>query len=246
VVLVMLGAAVGCRTDVGVAVAVRPDGSGTVTVTVTLDREAAAQLGDPASVSVADLRLAGWRVDDPVRAADGGLRFRAVRPFGSPAQLEKVLTEVGGSDGVFRKVDLSIDDGLAATSYRFRGGLELSGDPAQFSDPELTKVLGGLPLGRTPEELRALGADRAAAGRLTVSVDLPGGSPDTNGTVRAGRAVWAYPLTGGRATSTVLRSEASATDGRTVTLVVVGVGLLLVAVVLVVVGLVRTRRRPTG
>lgn len=245
-VLAVVVAAVGCRTDVGVAVAVRPDGSGTVTVTVTLDREAAAQLGDPSSVALGDLRIAGWRVADPVRAAGGGLRFRAVRPFGSPAQLEAVLTEVGGADGVFRKVDLSIDDGLASTSYRFRSGLELSGDPAQFSDPELTKVLGGLPLGRTPEELRAVGADGTAAGRLTVSVDLPGGSPDTNGTVRAGRAVWGYPLSGGRATSTVLTSSASATDGRTITLLVAGVGLSVAAIVVAVVGIVRTRRRSTG
>jgi hypothetical protein len=235
--------ATGCRTVVTVAVDVGRDGAGTVTVTVELDREAATQLGDPKDVVVDDLRTAGWKVADPVASADGSVRFRATRAFSSPAQLTAVLAEVGGVDGVFRGTRLSVDDALTGTTYGFRTGVHLTGDPAQFGDDALTSALGGLPLGRTPAELAAMGATTSSAGTLVVSVDLPGDRPDTNGSVRAGRAVWRYPLTGGTATDAALRSTAVEPDGRTVTMLVVGGGLLVLAVVVGTVGLVRGRRR---
>ena len=185
----------GCRTDVQVGVDVREDGSGTVTITVALDAAAAAQLGDPSTVALADLRTAGWRVDEPARVG-GGLRFRASRSFSSPAQLSAVLDEVGGAGGVFRGVRLTVEGGFASTSYGFRSGLSLTGEPEQFGDADLTKLLGGLPLGRTPEELALGGATSAGAGTLVVSVHLPGDRPDASGAVRGGRAVWRCPLTG--------------------------------------------------
>ena len=210
-------------------IAVDDDGAGVVRVTVALDAEAAKQLGDPANVALDDLRTAGWTLQDPKALDDGGLTFVGSRPFGSPDELAAVLDEVGGADGAFRDTGLDVTDGFASTSYSFRTGLELTGDPAQFGDQDLTQVLGGLPLGRTPEELAALGADAAGAATLSVSVDLPGDDPDTNGTVRDGRAVWSYPLTGGTATSTTLTSSSSASDGMTVALVAIGALLLAAA-----------------
>ncbi len=246
VALVLLAlVAAACRTTVTVAVDVDPDGAGTVTVTVVLDREAAAQLGDPKGVALDDLRTAGWRVEDPVATGDGGVRFRVARPFASPDQLADVLAEVGGADGVFRGTRLAVDDGTASTSYSFRSGVHLTGDPAQFGDEDLTKVLGGLPLGRTPQELQVMGAAAPGAGTLVVSVDLPGGSPDSNGTVRDGRAGWRYPLTGGSPTDAVIRSSAEDADAGTVALLAGGAALLVAAVVVAVVGLVRTRRGRT-
>ena len=233
--------AVGCRTEARVAVDVRADGSGTVTVTVVLDAEAAEQLGDPKAVALDDLRQAGWRVQGPA-AADGGLRFVALRTFGSPAQLSAVLSEVGGADGVFRDVSLRIDDGTIDTSYRFRARLELTGDPAQFGDPDLTAALGGLPLGRTPEELAASGATATGAATLVVSVRLPGDAPETNGTVRGGRSQWRYDLAPGSPTSATLRADSSVTDTMTLVLFVAGALLLVAALVVLVVGLVRARR----
>lgn len=239
----VMAVAAGCRTDVAVVIAVDDDGAGVVTVAVTLDAEAAEQLGDPANLALDDLRSTGWEVQDAEALDDGGVSFVGRRAFGSADELAAVLDEVGGADGVFRDTSLAVADGFASRSYSFRTGLELTGDPAQFGDSELTQVLGGLPLGRTPEELTALGADAPDAGTLSVSVDLPGDDPDTNGTVRNGRAAWSYPLTGGTATSTTLSSSSAESDAMTMALVVIGAVLLAAAVIVTVVGLVRTRRR---
>lgn len=233
----VLGSA--CRTDVAVDVDVRPDGAGTVTVTVDMDAEAAAQVGDPANLSLADLTDAGWDVEGPT-ARDGGLRVVAVRRFGSPAELPAVLEEVGGADGVFSATSLELSDGFASSSARFGTTLSLTGDPAQFSDEQLTQLLGGLPLGRTPEELAALGADGTDGSTLTVRVSLPGGVDESNGDVADGVASWSAPLTGGTATDESL--QASSSERRTATLLLVGAGALLVVAGLVVAVVGLTRR----
>lgn len=233
----------GCRTEVVVGVDVRPDGSGTVTVTASLDAEAATQLGDPAQLSFQDLATAGWTAEPAEEVDGGGLRIRVRRRFASPDELASVLAEVGGRDGVFRDVGLDVTDALASTDYRFRADIRVTGDPAQFGDPDLTAALGGLALGRTPEELAALGTADADAATLTLSVRLPGDAPDTNGTLRSGRAEWTVPLTGGTATSEDARSASSVAKGRTRALLGAAAVLLVLALVVLVVGLVRTRRR---
>jgi hypothetical protein len=240
VALLLAVVAAACRTDVDVHVQVEPDGSGRVTVTVDLDAEAAAQLGDPAGLSFEDMTSAGWEVEAPA-ARDGGLRIVAVRPFATPEQLAGVLDEVGGADGVFSGTSLVLGDGFATSSTSFRTDLSLSGDPAQLSDEQLTQVLGGLPLGRTPEELAALGADRPDAATLTVRVSLPGGVDTTNGDIDDGDATWSAPMTGGTATDESL--TASADERRTSTLVLAGAGAALVvaAIAVAVVGLTRRR-----
>ena len=89
------------------------------------------------------------------------------------------LDEVGGAGGVFSDTSLVLGNGLLSDSTEFRTRLHLTGDPAQFSDEQLAQVLGGLPLGRTPEELAAEGFDSADAATLTVRVALPDGvDPD--------------------------------------------------------------------
>jgi hypothetical protein len=233
----------GCRTTARVGVDVRPDGSGTVTVSVVLDAQAAAQLGDPSrTVPLGDLATAGWKVAAAAKDGDG-LCFSGTRAFTSPRQLPAVLAEVGGTDGVFRDVRLAVDDGTFGTSYSFRARVVLSGDPSQFSDADLTKTVGGFALGRTPEELTASGATAPGAATLVVSVELPGDAPETNGTVRGGRAEWSFPVSGGTATDARLRSASSDTDPQVIVLAAVGAGLLVLALVVLVVGLVRTRRR---
>lgn len=232
----------GCRTDVDVAIAVRSDGAGTVTVTVDLDEAAAKQLGDPSGLAVADLTAAGWKLTGPT-ARRGGLRIVAVRTFGSPDELAAVLDEVGGTNGMFRSTSLELEDGFASTSTRFRTDLHLSGTLDELSDPKLTELLGGLPLGRTPEELAALGVDSPAAGRLTVSVRLPGGVDGSNGRITGGVARWTAPLTGGTRTSRTL--TASASERRDGTLLLVGAGaVLLVVAVAVAAVTARSRREP--
>ena len=230
-----------CKVDAQVAVRVEPDGSGVVVVTVRLDEEATRRLGDPTTaLRIDDLTAAGWKVDapDPV---DGGVVLRARRPFASPADLPAVLDEVGGADGVFRDVGLTVDDGFASTGYDFAAQVELTGSPEQFGDDALTAVLDGLPLARTPEELALEGAADPEAITLEVVVDLPGGDPETNGDVRKGVATWSFPVSGGEATSAPLSSSATTTSTSTRLLVLVGAATLLAAVAFAVVGLVRRR-----
>ena len=101
-------------------------------------------------------------------------------------------------------------------------------------------MLGGLPLGRTPEELAALGADRPDAATLTVRVSLPGGVDSSSGDVADGTATWTAPLTGGVATDEEL--TASAEERRTSTLVLAAAGALLVVLAVVVAAVGLTRR----
>ena len=125
-VLVAVAAAIlagACEVRSEVAIRVEPDGSGVVAVTVRLDAEAARRLGDPAAVlSTQDLVAAGWTVEEPEAADGGGVALAARRSFASPEDLPSVLAEVGGADGVFRDVQLSVRDGAAVWSFPVSGG----------------------------------------------------------------------------------------------------------------------------
>jgi hypothetical protein len=237
-----LVALAGCRVQSEVAIRVEPDGSGVVAVTVRLDAEAARRLGDPAAVlSTQDLVAAGWTVEEPEAADGGGVALAARRSFASPEDLPSVLAEVGGADGVFRDVQLSVRDGLARTEYDFSAAVELTGSPEQFGDDQLTAVLDGLPLARTPEELALEGAADPEAITLEVAVSLPGGEPTTNGEVRDGAAVWSFPVSGGEPTSATLTATSTTTAGSTRLLALAGVLALLLAAALGAVGLWRRR-----
>lgn len=232
-----------CRVDATVGVDVDADGSGTVVVTVELDRASTAELGPVDGVVLADLADAGWTVAEP-DDAEGGLVLSARRTFASPAQLDDVLAEVGGGDdGVFRDVELDVDPSVDRTSYRFAARVVLTGEPTQFSDAELAAALGDLPLGRTPEELAVLGADDPDAATLVLRVTLPGGVPDTDGAVVDGAAEWRFPMTGGAATDESVTTSSQDVDTRTTVLLAVAAGLGVLALLALVVGLVRRRRR---
>lgn len=225
----------GCRVDAEVAITVAADGSGEVEVSVELDADAAGQLGDPAAaVSADDLRAAGWSVADPDMLDGGGVRFTADRSFATPDQLAAVLDEVGGTDGVFRDVELAIEDRFGETEYRLGAQVVLTGSPEQFSDDGLAAQLDGLPLGRTPEELFLSGAMDPAAVTLRVVVDLPGGLPDTDGRYADGAASWEFPVTGGEPTDARIGSQ-SVVESSLAVLVALGVLLLIAAMVVAVI-----------
>jgi hypothetical protein len=229
--------ATACRVESTTSIRVEPDGSGTVTVAVVLDAEAARRLGDPSTaLALDDLSQAGWSVAEPVGGAEG-LELRAEREFTSPDDLPAVLAEVGGTDGVFRDVELRVVDGFARTDYEFSTRVELTGSPEQFGDPELGTILGDLPLGRTPDQLAFEGAGDPDAMRLVVRVELPGDELETNGRARDDVAEWSFPITGGEPTSEVLSAATSTGSSRTWVLVGVGGAMLVVAAALAAVGL---------
>jgi hypothetical protein len=270
--LIIIGAVVamvlaGCQVDSQVAIRVNEGGSGTVTVTVRLDAEAAQRLGDPAtSVYLSDLVAAGWVVDNPktetAGPAKGGVTLAVRRKFGSPDELAQVLGEIGGTPGetgspaVFSDVQLKLTDGFASTNYSFSSVLRLTGSLEQFSDPELTAALGGLPLARTPEELAAEGLTAAKAATLKVSVHLPGTLEQTTGKISTGSATtgkigtgsaqgesatWEFPLSGGTASSATMTAQSSDTQPLPTRLLIAAAALLVLAGVFLTVGLLRRR-----
>jgi hypothetical protein len=210
----------GCRLSADVLVRVDPDGSGEVTVTLVLDREAAERLGPADQLDVEDLELRGWRVDAPV-IGDDGLTVVARRPFAAPEELAPLLEDITGPDGPLGDVQLRVESSQLGTEYQLAGALTSTGDPAVVSDPELTALLGGLPLGRTPEELAAVGADRPDAATLTLRVVLPG----------ADEAQWSVPLTGGQPASVVVDESSNVLSTTRIVGLLAVVGLLVAAVV---------------
>jgi hypothetical protein len=210
----------GCRLSADVLVRVDPDGSGEVTVTLDLDREAAERLGPADQLDVEDLELRGWRVDAPV-IGDDGLTVVARRPFAAPEELAPLLEDITGPDGPLGDVQLRVESSQLGTEYQLAGALTSTGDPAVVSDPELTALLGGLPLGRTPEELAAVGADRPDAATLTLRVVLPG----------ADEAQWSVPLTGGQPASVVVDESSNVLSTSRIVGLLAVVGLLVAAVV---------------
>ena len=261
--LIILGALVamvlaGCQVDSQVAIRVNEGGSGTVTVTVHLDAEAAERLGDPAtSVQLSDLVAAGWVADSPKTDTSGptkgGVTLVVRRKFGSPDELALVLGEIGGTPGetgspaVFSDVQLKLTDGFASTDYSFSSALSLTGSLEQFSDPELTAALGGLPLARTPEELQAEGLTAASAATLKVSVQLPGNLEQSTGKISTGSAQgesasWEFPLSGGTASSATMTAQSSDTQALPFRLLIAAAALLVLAGIFLTVGLLRRRR----
>jgi len=227
--LLALLALAGCRTEVAVDVEVAENGSGTVTVTAVLDPEAAAAVGGAEGLALDDVRDAGWALEGPEAAEDGSVTVSASRGFADAAGLEAALTEVAGP-GVVSGVEVDIEEGFGRTDRSAGYSVTLSGDPAQFGDDDLTGVLGGLPLGRTPEEL-ALEGVGPGAGVVTISVAVPGGALDTA----------ELDATAGRPQEASVSSES--VQYRPLPFVLVGAGLVLVvgALVLGVVAAVRRR-----
>lgn len=258
----------GCQVDSQVAIRVNEGGSGTVTVTVHLDAEAAERLGDPAtSVQLSDLVAAGWVADSPKTETSGptkgGVTLVVRRKFGSPDELAQVLGEIGGTPGetgspaVFSDVQLKLTDGFTSTDYSFTSALSLTGSLEQFSDPDLTAALGGLPLARTPEELQAEGLTAASAATLKVSVQLPGNLEQSTGKISTGSvttgsaqggkvqgesASWEFPLSGGTASSATMTAQSSDTQALPFRLLIAAAALLVLAGIFLTVGLLRRRR----
>jgi len=240
-----------CQVDSLIAITVNEGGSGTVAVTVRLDPEAAQQLGEPSTaVRFEDLAAAGWSVEAPKKLSDGpqqgGVSFVVRRKFGSPEELSQVLAEIGGTpdqaNPVFSDVQLGLSDGFAKTSYNFSARINLTGSLEQFSDPELTAALGGLPLARTPEELQAEGLTDPQAAKLKVSVRLPGTLSQSTGKIERDTGVWEFPMSGGTASSANMTAESTDAQTTPLRLVAVGVALLVLAGIFLSIGILRQRR----
>lgn len=169
-----------CEVDATVAVVVDEDGSGLVSATVSLDAETVDRLGDPAEwMVVDDLSSGGWTVVPPVVTEEGAL-VEASKPFGRPEDLARVLAEIAGPDTLFRDVDLTLEDGFAATDYRLEGTVATTGSLTEFGDQGLADLLDGERVGYSAEELATLLSDTDGRVGLAVTVTLPGAESTTH------------------------------------------------------------------
>jgi len=230
VVLLLLVLA-GCRTEVTVDIHVDPDGTGEVVVAARLDADAVAALGGTDRLALDDLPAAGWTVDGPGTTDDGGAEVSAGKEFTDEASLRAVLDEVVGA-GVFHDTSLEVSDGFARTDYELATTVEVTGDPSQFADDELVELLGGLPLGRTLEELVAEGVADPSAGELVVRATLPGAEPAELARVA---------LTGGTPALVEGVQRSRTTQERVVLFAVAAVVVAVLGVVALVVDRVRSR-----
>lgn len=210
-----------CKADTSLTVTVKPDGSGTVRARVTFDADAAKQV-PPATIRLDDLSRAGWRV------TRDAMSITIEKPFADAAALGPVLREVTGPDGVLQTASLTRDESFLAVKYALRVDVDLRGLGAHVTDDAALA-----------QRLRAAGVDPAAVDarlsgslRDAVSVDvhalLPGGGARTWHVAPGGHV-------DARATSTV------SNGGRLWWLVAAGI-LVLLALLVAVLSLVRTRR----
>lgn len=240
-----------CRVDSTVTIDVDPEGSGTVHVDVTADRSAADALGDPGTaLRLDDLVESGWQIDEPVIDPDeGGFTLSGSHEFRSGEELAKLLAGLGLNHSDAADVDdvpfvddvtLGISSGSGRTGYDFAARLRMDAGPGVVSDPALTEVLGGLQLGRTPEELQAAGFDPAVGfGNLTIRLSLPGGIDETSGRIDGRYVEWSVPVGSNAAIDQKLTATTTSVDRRPMQIRVIGLAVLAVAVALTVVGFAR-------
>lgn len=250
--LIALGlmVAAACRVDTSVTVDVDTDGSGVVEITVVADRAAAELLGDHGTaLRMDDLVESGWTIEDPLVDDDSGeLRLSASRGFDSGEELARILATVGvGEDGgsvssvpFISDVVLGITDTPGRIEYDLRGVLRIPAGLEALSDPALVEVLDGLPVGRTPEELEAMGYDPARGiGDLMIRVHLPGEVATTTGRIDGRYVEWSAPLGSTEIVEREVRQKNVVVDRGPARLRAVALIALVGAAALGVVGLVR-------
>jgi hypothetical protein len=227
---------IGCRVEGQVDIHVAANGSGTVTIAVGLDADAAAKVGDLSSaLKTSDLTDAGWKVAAPTPSA--GLTWvRATKPFRSPSDLSRVVSEIG----LFHSWHLSVANGFGSTTWKIRGRIASDGTIDQFSDTDLKTALDGLPVGLTPDQEAA---DLKASGPipLTVRLHLPA---DTDG-----RTSYTLDVAGAPAVTRTVSATATRTDGAFERWFVLAGVLVALGVVLALAGRLaggRGRSRPIG
>jgi len=184
-----------CQVDIEVDIGFNEDGSGLVTVAVALDEQAAGLAPGITSLLLTDdieNPDSGWVYNDPRIDERGRTSFSASKPFGSPEQLESVLSEIFGSEDAFRDFTFERDTSFAQTDYRVTGVVDLSEGLDLLADAELTERLGGNPLGQPMDD-----SDLSAAlAGVTVDIvlDLPAGV-DESLTIGLGEAAQKIEMT---------------------------------------------------
>lgn len=211
----------------------RENGSGDVSVRVVLDAAAvrAAEVGGGTleqRVRLADLPDAGWTVGPWRRREHGGATIVVRKPFDRPEQVAEIVAEINGADGPLRRFAAARTTSTFSTTWRVDGDVDLRTPKLAIgSDQQLVERLTAA---RVDPALVESDLDSGLDGlRIHAVAELPDG---------ARRAVTA---TAG--TRAGLEAASTSTDLGRVVLLIVGIGAGLFALVVLVVGERRARRR---
>jgi hypothetical protein len=234
VALALVGTLAACQADATVTVRMNDDGSGTVSVRVVLDAAAvrAAEVGGGTladRVRLTDLTGAGWTVTPWRGVASGGAVLAVRKPFARPQQVGAIVRELNGAKGPVPVLTASRDASTFSTSWRVVGGIDLRKlDLGLADDQQLVANLTDERVDPSGVEQRILASAQSGL-RVTVRAELPDGTA---------RQVSAVP---GRRAALVATAEAS--DLGRQLLVIAGIVVGVLALVLLVLGETRSRRR---
>jgi len=182
-----------CRVDTTVDVAMKDDGSGTITVTASADAAVVSQApGLAEDLRFDDANAAGWTVNGPTEAADGGLRVELIHSFANPEEATALLKSINGSGGPLHEVAVTRDVGDGGTTIRLAGSLRIDGLGA-FADPDVLAAIGATPYA---EQVAASGASPSQVVTVTIRAHVPGKITSATGTVESGAVSWVVPLDG--------------------------------------------------
>jgi len=234
-VLAVVGLVVlaGCRVDADVTVEVREDGSGVVAARVRLDDEAvraveSSGVGLEAAVRVDDLTQAGWRSSGWERR-DGGAVLRMSKGFARAEDAGAVVAELNGADGPLRDVRVARTSSTFRTEWEFSGIADLETLKTGIAtDAELLARLAAERVDVAALDQRLV-ADTKDALRLTVTADLPKASPHL------------FPVPRGK--TVVMETSSSATATGRIVMLLIGILVGVFALVILVAGELRSRRR---
>jgi hypothetical protein len=223
-----------CRVDTALTVHVNEDGSGVVTAQVRLDAAAvsaatSAGVGLDDAVRLDDLTQAGWRSTGWRKQKDGGAELRVSKRFARAEDAGAVVAELSGPDGPVRDVKVTRDASTFTTDWSFSGVADLKDlKTGVATDQELIQKLAAERVDVAALDQRLV-ADTKDALRLQVTADLPHASPRP------------YPVKPG--TTVAMETSSSQTATGRILLLLVGIGVGLAAVILLVAGELRSRRR---
>lgn len=164
-----------CEIAVDIGIDVEDDGSGNVAVNVRADEDAVAD--GPSNLEdmlrLQDLEDAGWVITGP-EEDQGEISVRAEKGFSRPDQLQGVLDEITGVNGMFSNFELTSESEFAQSEFAIVGDIDLGQREDLFNDDEITELLDGNPLGKPLADYLPDGQTLDDVVPITVSVRLPG------------------------------------------------------------------------
>lgn len=191
---VCVAALAGCRVDLVVDMTVEPDGTGTITLVATADADVIAAVPTLAEELVTDdIVAAGWVIDVPTPAPEGGLTITLRHDFVSDDDATNLLNSLGPP---FNQMVMTRNTSGNDTTTRLEGLLGLPDGFESFADEDLIAAVGSVPFA---EQIAASGATPESSIGAVIRAELPGriDATETNGTqLGDNRLEWRAPTDG--------------------------------------------------